>query len=331
MTNTNSALPLVLVVGATGFTGGSIVKGLLGSNNFRVSALVRPASQSKPAIQVLRTAGVDIRLGDITDGVEKLMGALSGVNILVVSVVAYPFPDQRDLIRAAKEVGVQRVIPCDFGTPGKRGLRQLHDGKLEIRDFVKELGVPHTFIDVGWWMQLAFPLPSRSKVPEFGKQLTYMLHGTGTQKFLVTDLADIGVYVARILADPRTLNQAVIVWEDEVTELQVHEIGERESGEAEALKAKRIYVSAEKILEIAAEGIAEVAQDPANFFAHAKQSWNQYMNSVQTLGENTLENAKRLGYLDARELYPDLPKRTIEDFAKDYYTLEEPGLEYLRV
>ena len=61
---------------------------------------------------------------------------------------------------------------------------------------------------------------------------------------LLTHLSDIGVWVARIIADPRTLNQAGIVWGDEITANAAHDIGERISGEWEALKAKRTYVSA---------------------------------------------------------------------------------------
>ncbi|KAI0764294.1 hypothetical protein BD413DRAFT_615759 [Trametes elegans] len=62
--------PLVLVVGATGYTGHSIVNGLLD-----FGALVRPASVSKP--------GVETRVGDIAEGVEKLKGILVGVDVLI--------------------------------------------------------------------------------------------------------------------------------------------------------------------------------------------------------------------------------------------------------
>ncbi|OJT12163.1 hypothetical protein TRAPUB_11273 [Trametes pubescens] len=46
---------------------------------------------------------------------------------------------------------------------------------------------------------------------------------------------------------------------------------------------------------------------------------------MHILDENTLENAKRLGYLDVRELYPDVPRYTLEGFAKEFYTWENPG------
>ncbi|KAI0827595.1 NAD-P-binding protein [Trametes gibbosa] len=340
MESDKSALPLVLLVGATGATGSSIAQGLLDSHNFRVVALVRPASASKPATHALRAAGADIRLGDITDSLDTLKAHLAGVDILISAVVAWSITDQKDLFRAAKEAGVRRVVPCDFGTPGQRGVRELHDQKLDIREFLQTLGVPHTFIDIGWWMQLALPLPTRSAVPAFVKDLmTYTLHtlhgfaadGPSAHKSLLTDRQHIGAFVARIVADPRTLNRAVIAWEDEMTELDAHELGERLSGEEAVLKAKRRFLSQDDLLKMVAEAKAETAKAPNDHMAHAKQSFSEYMNSIHILGENTLANAKRLGYLDARELYPDLPTHTLADFAKVYYTLDEPGREYLGI
>lgn len=82
-------------------------------------------------------------------------------------------------------------------------------------------------------------------------------------------------------------------------------------------------------MKLAAGVEAEGEQD--SVLALMKRSWNQYMNSIHVLGENSLEYAtKTLGYLDARALYPDLPKYTLEEFAKEYYGLEEPGQEYIR-
>ena len=72
----------------------------------------------------------------------------------------------------------------------------------------------------------------------------------------------------------------------------------------------------------------QLAKDPKDRYAHIRQSWTEYMVSMHFLGENTLENAKRIGYLDARELYPDMPQWTLEDFAKDFYTMADPGATY---
>ena len=103
--------------------------------------------------------------------------------------------------------------------------------------------MPYTFIDVGLWMQLYLPLPLRSQPPQPVKEMTWSVYADGAARNLVTHRERIGTYVARILADQRTLNQAVIVWEDEVRQGDAHALGERISGDGDALKAKRIVVS----------------------------------------------------------------------------------------
>ncbi|EIW53911.1 NAD-P-binding protein [Trametes versicolor FP-101664 SS1] len=318
-----SSKPLVLVLGATGFTGQSVVDGLLKSGEFRVAALIRPASVSKPQTETLRASGVEIRLGDITDAPATLRETLAGVDILISAVSAWIIDDQKEIFRAAKDVGVKRVVPCDWATPGAKGLRELHDKKLAIREFVQDLGVPYTFLDVGWWMQISLPLPARSATHMKAK--TYQVFGDGANRLLVTDLRHIGAHVARVVADPRTLGHAVMIWEDEPTQLETHEIGERYSGEGESIKAQRQYVKADEVLQWVAEGKAELARGVDTPDVLLKVHWNMYMYSMHILGENTLENAKRLGYLDVRELYPDVPRYTLEDFAKEFYTWENPG------
>ncbi|KAH9941009.1 hypothetical protein B0H21DRAFT_557417 [Amylocystis lapponica] len=310
-------LPLVLIVGATGNTGRVIVKALAKSGNFKVAALVRPASVTKPVVNEFRAAGVEIREGDIeTDTVDKLKAVLSGADTLISTVDAASIGRQRSIITAAKEAGVKRVIPCDFATPGARGLRALMDDKLDIHDFVKSLGVGYTFIDVGWWQQISLPLALDSESPL--APLSYELYGNGKQKFLVTDLERIGDYVARIIADERTLNQYVIIWDNEVTQEEAKEIGERASGGGEALKAKRVPVSAEDLLARAAVMKEEYSKSHSAV-SHMMWAWAEYQLSIHVKGENTLENAKALGALNVRELYPDIVPETLEDFAERFY------------
>ncbi|KAI0800423.1 hypothetical protein C8Q74DRAFT_1444329 [Fomes fomentarius] len=52
---------------------------------------------------------------------------------------------------------------------------------------------------------------------------------------------------------------------------------------------------------------------------------DQYMLNMFVLREeNTLDNAKKLGYLDVRELYPDIKPSTLEDFARVFYAKSLP-------
>ncbi|RPD52588.1 NAD-P-binding protein [Lentinus tigrinus ALCF2SS1-6] len=324
--------PLVLVLGATGGTGQSIVNGLLKSGNFRVAALVRSQSVTKAVTEKMRTSGVEIRIGDITEDYEKLKEHLQGVDVLISAVDARIGNQQRDIFRAAKEVGVQRVVPSDWATPGDtRGIRTLTDVKFDIREYVKELGVGYTIIDVGWWMQFYLPLPLRSTgAPEAALSWSRSLYGGGESKNLLTNLHHIGTWVARIIADPRTINKSVIVWEDEVLHKDTQELGARVSGDGDALRAKRVEVSEEEIKKQIADGQVLYDKDPMDFKLSVSLIWFQYMYSMHFLHENTLENAKRLGYLDARELYPDIPAQSLEEYAKEFYGLPEPGLLYVR-
>ncbi|KAI0706011.1 NAD-P-binding protein [Cerioporus squamosus] len=322
--------PLVLVLGATGHTGQSIVDGLVKSGNFRVAALVRAQTVTKPITDKLKASGVEIRVGTLTDEYEKLKEYVRGVSVLISAVNARVVGQQLEIFRAAKEAGVERVIPCDWATPGEKGVRVLSDGKFDIREYLKQLGVGYTIIDVGWWMQFYLPLPLRSAVPPEVKAMTWAIHGTGESKNLLTNLHHIGTWVARIIADPRTLNKYVIIWEDVVKQKDAHEIGARVSGDGDALRAKRIQVSEEDIEKQIAHGRVLYAQNPTDYMSSIPLIWGQYMKSIHFLQENTLENAKRLGYLDARELYPDIPAQSLEEFAKEFYSLPEPGVEYMR-
>ena len=60
-------------------------------------------------------------------------------------------------------------------------------------------------------------------------------------------------------------------------------------------------------------------------------AYPDYMCSMHVLGENTLESAKKLGYLDAKELYPDVPVRSLQEFVQEFYAKEEPGDVWLRL
>jgi len=46
----------------------------------------------------------------------------------------------------------------------------------------------------------------------------------------------------------------------------------------------------------------------------------EYFNSLYVRGDNTVEGAKKGGYLIAQELYPDVPLQSAEEWAKEYYS-----------
>jgi hypothetical protein len=57
------------------------------------------------------------------------------------------------------------------------------------------------------------------------------MHGDGTAPNLITDLRDVGRFVARIVADEQTLNRYVFAYGEELTEREIYAAMEEVSGE----------------------------------------------------------------------------------------------------
>lgn len=89
--------------------------------------------------------------------------------------------------------------------------------------------MPYTFIDVGFWMQITVPPRVGTEGPSANRLREW--YGEGNQKTAVVNLSSIGGFVARIIADPRTLNQYVFMCDDEVTMTEVYSIVSQISGE----------------------------------------------------------------------------------------------------
>ncbi|KAJ7819091.1 hypothetical protein B0H14DRAFT_2837632 [Mycena olivaceomarginata] len=125
---------------------------------------------------------------------------------------------------------------------------------------------------------------------------------------LLTDIRDIGPFVARIIKDPRTLNKFVFTYSDFLSKNEIFALMEEMSGEK---IEQRKYVSADNILTARNKAAADIKADPANRMAqmmHILADYNyskyeiSYLGSPLVRADNTPAYAKYLGYLDAREL-----------------------------
>ncbi|TDL19856.1 NAD-P-binding protein [Rickenella mellea] len=275
----------VLVVGATGQTGRSIVAGLLESNNFRVAAVIRPESVHKDIVNELRNSGVDIRVVDLGNIDHRLDDALQGIHAVVSAISASKLDLQRPIVDAAKKAGVKRFVPSDFGSACTRGVRPRFDQKLDIHEYIKSSGIPYTFIDVGWWMQLILPFTDKNLTLYEGLRCMYEGNRQlyeGNFKTALTDLRDIGRFVARIIADPRTFNAYIFCGGEELTQQEIFDISEKVTG---------------KTVEII----------PVSMWIR---------------GDNRMDNARKIEYggaMDAKALYPDFSPRRLIDFAREFY------------
>ncbi|KAL5514250.1 hypothetical protein ACEPAG_2338 [Sanghuangporus baumii] len=305
----------VLVIGATGTTGSSIVNGLLDSGSFTVIAGVRPSSAEKPEVKALKARGIEIRIIDLDLWiVDQIAEQLKGLDTVISALYLTAIPRQKLLADACKKAAVKRFVPDDWATACVRGVRSYHDQKLAIHDYVKEIGIGFTFVDVGWWTQVATPFADY-KIPQpIIKRISTSFIGSGDVKCAFTDDHDIGKFVASIIADDRTLNQYVFCWTEEFTLNEIIALAERVSGR----KLRFKHISADEMEKIL-KGVSNME------IIDMERIAVEYLYSVWVRGDNTVENAKKAKYggaLDARELYPDMGKelRTMEDFAKEFYS-----------
>jgi uncharacterized protein YbjT (DUF2867 family) len=228
-----------------------------------IIAYTRPSSLDKPANASLKEKGVELRKLDLaTDTQETIVSALKGVDVLISAVGATAQMDQIPLTTAAKTAGVKRFIPCAYiSVIPVGGVHLLRDQKEEVYNHMKRLGLPYTIIDVGWWYQISFPNLPSGKIDYAINMPDEPIAGNGEQVSALTNLADIGGYVARVIKDERTLNKQVLVYNEMWSQNQVYDLLEKLSGE----KIPRAYMSLQECEERIATASKALQTDPGNF------------------------------------------------------------------
>ncbi len=82
-----------------------------------------------------------------------------------------------------------------------------------------------------------------------------------------------------------------------------------------------LQVSKEELENRLKEARAIAAADPKKIYA----VWTpQYKQSMFIRQDNTLQKAKDVGVLDAQELYPNAPRKTLREYAEAFYN--NPGI-----
>lgn len=98
-------------------------------------------------------------------------------------------------------------------------------------DHLQRLHLPYTVIDVGWWYQISLPRLPSGRIDRNLFPYNTAVGGNGDVPCTRTDSRDVGVYVSRIIADPRTLNQKVFAYTDLRPQHQLYDTVEKLSGE----------------------------------------------------------------------------------------------------
>lgn len=92
-----------------------------------IQAFTRPSSAASAANDALRERGVTVTPADLKGSKNSLIKLLGGVDIVICAIYHEALLDQIPLAAAAKEAGVKRFVPCNFGTPGIRGIVWAND------------------------------------------------------------------------------------------------------------------------------------------------------------------------------------------------------------
>lgn len=204
----------VTVFAATGVAGSACVEELLRQQQFNVRVLLRESGQQEKSSSGAarsgddkqkqrddwRARGVEVRSADVTDHSE-LIPALDGTDYLVSCVPLFATESQYPLIWAAKEAGVERFVPSEFGYiyeweqfwPTDTVHKVMARQKAFIRRVIELAGLDFTIIPAGLW-------------PEYYMLEPVSVMGDGEQKFAWSSGRDVGRIIPHVLAHPASRN-----------------------------------------------------------------------------------------------------------------------------
>ena len=137
---------MILITGATGHLGASVVDQLLTKTTAnKIAILARDSEKAKD----FKAKGIDVRIGDF-DNLSSLNEALKGIEkVLLISGVdpVNRLQQHKNVIDAAKQKGVKviaytSVTMENFSTSDNQFLMQSH---FLTEDYIKESGLSYTF------------------------------------------------------------------------------------------------------------------------------------------------------------------------------------------
>ncbi|KAH7371474.1 NmrA family transcriptional regulator [Cadophora sp. MPI-SDFR-AT-0126] len=186
---------IITIFGATGIQGGSVIRSILSdpslSKDFRVRGVTRDIS--KPAAQALAELGAEIVKGDL-DSAPSVAAVIKGshtvflvTNFWETMNLELEINQGKTVADAAKAAGVSHLIFSSLisvskTTDGKFKNVPHFDGKAEIEEYIRDIGVPSTFFLPGYYMAnytqllaknedgsytLAYPVSQDTKFPLF--------------------------------------------------------------------------------------------------------------------------------------------------------------------
>jgi uncharacterized protein YbjT (DUF2867 family) len=216
----DSEIPPVLVIGATGRQGGATARALV-RRGARVRALVRDPNE--PAARRLVSLGMQIAVGDLDD-TRTLVPAMAGVGAVFsvqnwwLTGATREVRQGKNVADAVKQARVQHLVYSSVGG-ADRGAKITHwETKWQVELYIRELGLPATILRPVSFMETYY-IPAVEKGILGGKLLD-PIRADKPYQLIATD--DIGEYAAQALTQPeRFIGKAIEIAGDELTNPQI--------------------------------------------------------------------------------------------------------------
>lgn len=184
---------------AAGNVGSHIVHALVAGGKHNITAITRSGS-SATFPESVRRQPVDY------SSHESLVDALRGQQVLILTMsTSAPQDTQQKLIAAAKEAGVQWILPSEYGTdhtdrPDVGSETRLGPPALAIRKIIIDAGLNFVSISCGMWYEYAFGDPTRFGLDLKKREIT--MYGEGSTQVTTSTWAQCGRAVAALLSLP---------------------------------------------------------------------------------------------------------------------------------
>ncbi len=205
---------VVTIFGATGVAGVSCVDEFIRQDMFDVCVLARRSGQAERSssgvtkseaqkqaqYDAWSSRGVTVKQVDVTIA-EALVPALEGTDYVVSCVPLYATESQYPLIWAAKEAGVERFVPSEYGAiyefeqfwQTSTTHRLMARQKAFIRRMIEMAGMDFTIIPAGAWIEYYMMEP-------------VLVMGDPDCKVGWSTGADVGRIIPHVLANPASRN-----------------------------------------------------------------------------------------------------------------------------
>jgi len=297
----------VILVGANGTLGPSILKALLSTNTLDVTVLSRTSSTSKypGSVKVVNTSdNPDIR---------ELVHVLKGQDAVIVAFSGTIGDLQIRLADAAVQAGVKRFIPADYGScdsssPRALELMPLYVTKKKVREHLQQLeakGLSWTSLVSGHF----FDWGLTSGFLQFNLRTHQgLLFDDGDTKWSATTLSTIATAVVRILQkEDETKNRMLFIQSFCITQNELLKSLERADPE-QNWKIK--HVDSEKYIE---DTKAQIDKNPGD--AEAIENLVSVVGIVDANWEGKVDFANKLLGLEGEDLH-QVVRTAISDVSK---------------